>query len=409
MRVTLKIAILQICLAAALTAQTANARPREDTRPQLLSRNQGQAVADFALREGLGVRPKPDCSHLVHMLYTRAGLIYPYEGSRVLLRGVPAFARVKTPQAGDLAVWRGHVGIVLSPRDKTFVSSVRSGIITESWTNDYWSARGRPRFFRYIVGPQADLALLEEVTTRREPAVATASVGRTPQAEMGRTPQAEMGRTAQAEMGRTAQAEMEATPQAEEPGAVTDPAGSITSSAEADDSQKQPSIIGVIRRRSKPDKADITAAFRQGGLDLARALTNVNGSVLELERPLSIIERMEVKQVKIRHDHGVLRLKLVETLALDLGKVRPNITTERELAVDHRDGVWVISDPHERLYIPREKAVDALENQLHLIVENGSPKSNGSSKSEERAIVKALNLLYDREAAISNVTAEPQR
>ena len=399
MKLTLKIAVLQICLAAALTAQTANARPREDTKPQLLSRNQGQVFADFALREGRGVRPKPDCSHLVHMLYSRAGLSYPYEGSRALLRGVPAFARVKTPQAGDLAVWRGHVGIVLSPGDKTFVSSVRSGIITESWTNDYWSARGRPRFFRYIVGPQADLALLQEVTTRREPAVATASVGLTPQAEMARTPHAEMG--------RTAQAEMEATPQAEEPGAVTEPADSITSSAEAADSQKQPSIIAVIRHRSKPDKADITAAFRQGGLDLARALTN--SDTLAPERPLSIVERMEVKQVKIRHDHGVLRLKLVETLALDQGKVHPDITTERELAVDHRDGVWVISDPHERLYIPREKAVDVLENQLHLIVENGSPKSNGSPKFEERAIVKALNLLYDREAAISTVTAEPQR
>ncbi len=372
MKVTLKIAVLQICLAAALTAQTANARPREDTKPQLLSRDQGQAFADFALREGRGVRPRPDCSHLVHMLYSRAGLSYPYEGSRVLLRGVPAFARVKTPQAGDLAVWRGHVGIVLSPRDKTFVSSVRSGIITESWANNYWSARGRPRFLRYIVGTQADLALLEEVNTRREPVIATASEGRS---------------------------------HAEEPRAVTEPADSITSSAEADDSQKQSAIIAVavIQQHSKPDKADITAAFRQGGLDLARALTNVNGSVLELERPVSIVERLEVKQVKIRHDHGVLRLKLVETLTLDQGKVRPNITTERELAVDHRDGEWVISDPLQRLYIPRDKAVDVLENQLHLILENGSPKSN------ERAIVKALNFLYDREAAISNVTAEPPR
>ena len=370
MKVTLKIVALQICLAAALTAQTANARPREDAKPQLLSRDQGQAVVDFALREGPGVRPKPDCSHLVHMLYSRAGLSYPYEGSRVLHRGVPAFARVKTPQPGDLAVWRGHVGIVLSPNDKTFVSSVRSGVITESWTNDYWLARGRPRFLRYIVGPQADLALLEEVNTRREPAVATASVGRTPQAEESR--------------------------------AVTEPADSITSSAEADDnSQKLPSIIAVIRQRSKPDKADITAAFRRGGLDLARALTN--GGLLDPERAISIVERLVVKQVKISHDHGVLRLKLVETLTLDQGKVRPGITTERELALDHRDGVWVISDPLERLYIPRDKAVDVLENQLHLILENGSPKS------DERAIVKALNFLYDREGAISNATAEAPR
>jgi hypothetical protein len=173
------------------------------------------------------------------------------------------------------------------------------------------------------------------------------------------------------------------------------------------DGQKQTSIIAVIRQRSRPDKADITAAFHQGGLDLARALTD--GAALDLERPISIVEHMEVKQVKISHDHGVLRLKLLETLTLDQGKVRPNITSERELALDHRDGAWVISDPLQRLYIPRDKAVGVLENQLHLLLQNDSPKSNGSPKSEERAIVKALNFLYDREAAISTVTAEPPR
>jgi hypothetical protein len=100
----------------------------------LVSAEQGQALADFAMQAGPRVRPKPDCSHLVHLLYARAGLIYPYEDSRVLYRGVDDFERVRTPQPGDLAVWLGHVGIVLSPEDKTFLSSVRSGIITESWT-----------------------------------------------------------------------------------------------------------------------------------------------------------------------------------------------------------------------------------------------------------------------------------
>ena len=106
---------------------------------------------------------KPDCSHLVHLLYARAGLIYPYEDSRVLYRGISDFQRVKTPQAGDLAVWLGHVGIVLSPEEKTFLSSVRSGIITESWTAPHWVRRGRPRFYRYRIGPDADMNLLARI------------------------------------------------------------------------------------------------------------------------------------------------------------------------------------------------------------------------------------------------------
>src|SRR5689334_21779480 len=129
----------------------------------LVSAEQGQALADFAMQAGPRVRPKPDCSHLVHLLYARAGLIYPYEDSRVLYRGVDDFEHVKTPQPGDLAVWLGHVGIVLSPEDKTFLSSVRSGIITESWAAPHWVRRGRPHFFRYRIGPSANLALLAAI------------------------------------------------------------------------------------------------------------------------------------------------------------------------------------------------------------------------------------------------------
>jgi NlpC/P60 family protein len=370
MRVALKFAVLQICLGAALAAQTANVRPHEDARPQLLSRDQGQSLADFAVHYGPGVRPKPDCSHLVHMLYSRAGLNYEYEGSRALHRGAPDFARVRTPQPGDLAVWLGHVGIVVSPKDKTFLSSVRSGIITESWSNDYWSARGRPRFFRYVVGPQTDLALLEEFNQRRDRAAAIASARPAPRSEELRV--------------------------------ITDQADPIASSDDSrDSSQRLPSTIAVIRQRSKPEKADIAAAFRQGGADLARALSN--GDVLDPERPVSIVERMEVKQLKISHDQGVIRLKLTETLTLDHGKTLPGLTIERELALDHRDGVWRISDPAERLYIPRDKAIDVLESQLHLILEHDS------AGSEKRGIVKALNILYDREAAVSNTSTEARR
>ena len=103
---------------------------------------------------------KPDCSHFVHLVYSDAGLDYTYHASRELYRGVPEFVPVKKPQPGDLIVWRGHVGIVVSRRQKTFFSSVNSGILTESWTARHWLARGRPRFFRYRLKPDTDLTLL---------------------------------------------------------------------------------------------------------------------------------------------------------------------------------------------------------------------------------------------------------
>ncbi|PYT93415.1 MAG: hypothetical protein DMG36_09895 [Acidobacteria bacterium] len=76
-----------------------------------LSLNEGRAIVqDMAWaddEEGLA----PDCSHLVHTLYEQAGHPYPYASSLDLYRGTGQFIRVRTPQPGDLIVWRGHVGI----------------------------------------------------------------------------------------------------------------------------------------------------------------------------------------------------------------------------------------------------------------------------------------------------------
>src|SRR6476661_5677263 len=184
MRLSFKfaLAVLPLCFAVAASAAQSESQSQFQLKTGLdygdtvlVSAEQGQALADFAMQSGPRVRPKPDCSHLVHLLYARAGLIYPYEDSRVLYRGVDDFERVKTPQPGDLAVWLGHVGIVLSPEDKTFLSSVRSGIITESWTAPHWARRGHPHFFRYRIGPSANLELLTAIMSNG-PAVSNPSV-----------------------------------------------------------------------------------------------------------------------------------------------------------------------------------------------------------------------------------------
>ena len=164
MRTGIKLALMLFPLWSSTVVPVAAAQAYDDSGDRVLvSAEQGQALAEFALQAGPRVRPKPDCSHLVHLLYERAGLAYSYEGSRVLYLGVADFERVKKPQPGDLVVWRGHVGIVLSPEETTFLSSVRSGIITESWKAEHWVRRGRPRFFRYRIGPAADLTLLAAI------------------------------------------------------------------------------------------------------------------------------------------------------------------------------------------------------------------------------------------------------
>lgn len=95
-------------------------------------------------------RSKPDCSHLVHAVYERAGFPYSYMSSSDLYAGVDEFHQVTHPQPGDLVVWPGHVGIVVNPAQNTFFSSLRSGIGVESYSSSYWKDRGTPRFYRYV-------------------------------------------------------------------------------------------------------------------------------------------------------------------------------------------------------------------------------------------------------------------
>jgi hypothetical protein len=119
------------------------------TEGRLVSVAEGIAVLNAAREHRRQTRSKPDCSHLVQEVYATAGLEYPLASSSELYQGVESFQRVGKPQPGDLIVWRGHVGLVVDPQKRTFYSSVRAGLKTESYDSSYWRRRGWPRFYRY--------------------------------------------------------------------------------------------------------------------------------------------------------------------------------------------------------------------------------------------------------------------
>ena len=117
---------------------------------RLLTLNEGRAIARGIAwaddEEGLA----PDCSHLVHKLYEQAGYPYPYASSTDLYRGTGQFFRARYAHPGDLVVWRGHVGIIVNPREHSFFSTTSSGTRIENYRSAYWRARGYPHFFRYL-------------------------------------------------------------------------------------------------------------------------------------------------------------------------------------------------------------------------------------------------------------------
>src|SRR5229473_5999318 len=131
---------------------------------RLLTRREGRDLVDLALTQTEIPEEKPDCSHLVHQIFDAAGFEYPYATSYQLYAGVPQFQRVQSAQPGDLIVWQGHVGVVVDPAERSFYSSVGSGLETEQYDNDYWRQRGNPRFYRYLVAASSDAALRKPAT-----------------------------------------------------------------------------------------------------------------------------------------------------------------------------------------------------------------------------------------------------
>lgn len=125
-------------------------RESDSIAPWLVSSDQGLAIIGAALESRQPTDSNADCSNLVHAIYVRAGFTYSYANSSQLYGGIKEFRRVLHPQPGDLVVWRGHVGIVISPVQHSFFSAMRSGRGVEFYDSPYWQARGRPRFFRYL-------------------------------------------------------------------------------------------------------------------------------------------------------------------------------------------------------------------------------------------------------------------
>lgn len=386
---------------AAMVAQMAFARSAAPAgtgdEGELLSAQQGEALVQYAIESASRLRAKPDCSHLVHTLYSRAGLQYSYQPSRSLYRGAASFARVRKPQPGDLIVWRGHVGIVVSPREKTFFSSVRSGIITETWTTREWLARGHPHFYRYRIGPDSNLELLASIAARTvdDGEIVDTASSDTQSDEIRHQRSAEPDSEDADLDGGNTEPSLSEDPRREEV-QTDEPAGD---GSPGHSSAVFTPTVATIRQRGKPKKKQIEAAF------LASANANAQ-QLLESEvalgvpgqlGPVTVFTRVEVGKIKIKHERGAVKLKLTESMSLDQARVLPGKTIEREFSIARRNqngaAVWVISDPAQRTYLPAAQGLRVFAHQAEIMLHRAP------NAPDTRMVVKALDLLYDQQPA----------
>jgi hypothetical protein len=166
MRAAAKLAFPMLLMMVSLGAAIAQRQSASKTGPKVVSQSSAGETGDsrfltdedrlsliVAALDSRARGAEPDCSHLVHTIYQRAGFAYGYAPSSDLYAGVDGFQRVTKPEPGDLVVWRGHVGIVIKPSEHLFFSVLSSGAGIDDYTTKYWKHRGKLRFYRYLKAP----------------------------------------------------------------------------------------------------------------------------------------------------------------------------------------------------------------------------------------------------------------
>jgi hypothetical protein len=373
--------VFAVCFAAlccvALPSAFAHAIPLpQDAKAnsRLLSAKDGRAIVKAVQGHEQPLRGAQDCSHLVHEIYMLAGFEYPYASSFDLYAGSEKFARVKTPQPGDLIVWPGHAGIVLDPGKHSFYSLVRSGLDDEDYDGPYWRSRGTPRFFRYVVENRGSVVVAKAPVASRPAGAANQHGVAAVLEEPSDVESSEAKRSA-----KTA---------SERPAAIYGPPA-----PESATTLQVPASIEIAEGRKQPTLEEVA----QGISELSNAAGNFlrADDLSNLSMPVVVYDQLNVERLEIKRDHGWAHLQIDSAVTIsggesELQKRRENVRWELRRA----GAGWEAVTPLDRAYVPREVAVRILAGQLARLTQNdgGGEHADGILHREAR-LASLLNAL----------------
>lgn len=354
-----------LCLAAASAALGQNIRQgsAETHGLRTLAKTEGRKILASIPAVDAGVESETDCSHLVHDIYEQAGFPYDYVTSRELYIGSANFTRVRAPQAGDLVVWRGHVGIVIDPKQHSFFSFVRSGADTQFYDSPYWRARGTARFLRYVVEKafDADRTLEAADRTDDQPVQSDGS-------GLESRPSAKRSKPAGARASETV-------------GAVD------TSSATAVDGPRE-TILQVAGKNPSPE--EVMAAFVEmtGNSSEFLRKRSLNG----FGKSVMVYRKLQVSTVQIKGKRGTALVR-IELLGASSDTQPDSLTRWREqsLELEKTKRGWVMRPVEGVAYVKREVALQVLSARLAELSQK--PENTAEMEREERQIIHFLNAL----------------
>lgn len=357
-----------VCSPVAL-AQSGAIAPKTASASMTVTPRQGEAiVAATWTRERRG-GSSPDCSHLVHEIYSIAGFRYPYIDSFDLYSGSENFVRVTRPQPGDLIVWRGHVGIVIDPIKHSFYSSLNSGLGKDFYNAPYWKARGPARFYRFARQPRTPVTVAYQRTQNpTEPVKAISS------------------RDEDSVDSPSTFAE-ETEPKPDRAAAL----GNHDSPAVEGSAEIPSSILVATANRLLTDE-DVAEAVSE--------LSNAAASVLrehdfeQFTRKVVVYDKIAVQHVSVKGQRGSAKIRIDSRVTLTGKRIETDLRREEVLwkLIRTAQG-WEILEPPECAYMPHDVAVHQLATRLAALTQEVGVTHTDSSVSEQAQIVRVLSML----------------
>jgi NlpC/P60 family protein len=371
-----------LCLATASTALGQNVRPASagTRRPRAIARTDGRKILAAIPTVDVESESETDCSHLVHDIYDRAGFPYEYVSSRELYIGSTNFIRVRVPQAGDLVVWRGHVGIVIDPQQHSFFSFVSSGPETQFYDSPYWRSRGIARFFRYVADkpPHADRTL--EAVERPD-----------------RKPLPVQGDDRSLENHPPSDLSKPVTARALHPVPVAD-----TSRSTAVQTPRE-IVLQVAGKNPSPEEA--AAAFVEMNHDFGESLRT--GSLNSPGKSIVVYRELRVLAVQIKGKRGTALVR-IESLAAPADAQTGSQLRSREesLEFEKTKRGWVMRPLKDAAYVDREVALRVLSVRLADLAKNTD--ATPEQEREQTQIIRFLNFLVIDNSAIAPTQSTTQ-
>ncbi len=365
---------LALCLATASAALGQSVRPAsaESSRPRPIARTEGRKILATIPTIDADSESETDCSHLVHDVYERAGFPYDYVSSRELYIGSTNFTRVRAPQAGDLVVWRGHVGIVIDPKEHSFFSSVRSGPDTQFYDSPYWRSRGIARFFRYVTDKPLPSGRTLEATRHADQQPLQAASRSSENRPRSRLPKPA-------------------------PATASNSAPAVETSSSATVETPREIVLQVARKNPSPD--EVAAAFVEMNQDSCESLRT--RSLNSLGKPIVVYREVRVSAIQIKGKRGtaVVRIEL-------LGAPQNTQTgsqlrwQEQSLEFEKTKRGWVMSPIQEAAYLKREVALQVLSARLAELAQNAD--ATPEQEREQKQIIRFLNLLVTDDSSAAS-------